>query len=229
MNFNIAIIAGYDVLADKIPTHIDYVLDSIARSVEMGADLIIFVGGTTNPDYPNKTEAEANSNILEEADIYELWRIEERPEVRSVVAIVETAKKRNQERADKFWNSAENEETIMPIKMLPVGNTSAETLEAAKRFIEESKIPVERLILCAEQSRLAGFLVDALMVGLLDLSDSIGAYGHGFPESKDGFESQRRKMLLKILSHRSKIFRFARGVYQKIHQYRVARIKRKEN
>lgn len=216
------------MLADKIPTHIDYVLGSISRSIEMGADLIIFVGGATNPDYPNKTEAEANYNILKEEDIYEIWEVDKIPRIIFTLSLLQAAKERNQERADRFWSSPEKEErVILPVKILPTGNTSAGTLEAAKTFIQENEILVERIILCAEQSRLTGFLVDALMVGLLDLSEQILSYGHPFPESKCGFNSQRRKMLLKVLSHRSKFFRFIRSIRQKVHQYRVARIKRR--
>lgn len=171
MNFNIAIIAGYDVLANKIPVHGHYVVASFLRSMEFGADLIIFVGGATNPDYPNKTEAEANRLNLWKGiiqDRYEIREVEQSEKEKELASLLEASRYFNERRAD---NSLRSKEKIFSvIKVLPFGNTSAETLKAAKIFIEENKIPMGRLILCAEKARLAGFLYDALEVGLSDLA-----------------------------------------------------------
>jgi len=190
---NILVIAGYDVLADKIPVHREYVEDSFWRAYREEIDLIFTIGGTTNPDYPELTEAEANFRILKEEFL-------------------------------------DNSKVFTPfrIKVLPTGNTSAETLQAVKEYLEKERISVNKLVICAEQSRITGFLVDALHVGLLDLSKQIVACGYPFPESKDNFNSQRKKMPMKILSHRSKMLCLARKIYQKSHQRKVARQKRKE-
>ncbi len=185
---NIMVIAGYDVLADKIPDHRKYVevCVELAYRVE-DIDFIFTIGGATNPDYPTLTEAQANYRILE-----------------------------------KYV------ENRIPVAVLPIGNTSAETLQAVKDYLREEKIYVKKLILCAEQSRVAGFLLDALMVGLNDCSDYIIAHGYPFPDSKKGFESQRKKMLMKVLSHYGFPFNIIRRVYQWFHQRRVAWTKRKQ-
>lgn len=188
---NILVIAGYDVLADKIPDHRKYVEACFWVGYGEKVDLIFIVGGATNPDYPILTEAQANFRILKK----------------------------------RFLDDTR---LSIPTKVLPIGNTSAETLQAVKECLEEDKISVNKLVLCAEQSRLAGFLLDALMVGLLDLSRQIIGYGHPFPESKDNFNSQRRKMMLKTLSHYGFPFNILRRIYQKFHQRRVAWIKRKQ-
>lgn len=197
---NILVIAGYDVLADKIPTHREYVQSSFYLGIDEGkVDLILTLGGTTNPDYPERTEAEVN-----EAIIKELKELEEK----------------------YFPYHQKAIET--PVIALPVGNTSAETLETVREFLEAQEISVEKLVLCAEQSRLAGFLLDALYVGLLDISEQIVAYGHPFPDSKKDFESQRKKMLMKVMSHYGFPFNLIRNTYQWYHQKKVARIKRKQ-
>lgn len=224
MNLNISIIAGYDVLADQISSHISYVMGAISRSLELDTDVIIFLGGATNPDYLNLTEARANFNILEKAPgfSFEIWEAREGEDVFSLFS---SAKRTNRARATKMLGESS---MILPAKVLSVGNTSTETLEAAKKFLGENKIPVGRLILCAEQSRITGFMVDALFVGLLDVPEEVFCYGHPFPESKQGFDSQREKILSKVLSHRSKLFRHIREISQKIHQHKVARLKREQ-
>jgi len=221
-NFNIAIIAGYDVLAQKIPDHVEYVSDSVARSMLLDADMVIFVGGATNPDYPTETEAVANCSALEKNPMnkLEIWDIGNDLDP---VALMEIAANINIERAENYA-----ELLILPVKLLPIGNTSAETLIAAKEFIEENKIPVGKLILCAEKARASGFSYDALEVGLSDLAQEIYVYGHPFPDSQKEFERQRRKMLGKVLSHRSVFFRKLREFKQKTHQYKVARDKRQQ-
>ena len=189
------VIAGYDVLANAIPAHQEYVGASFGRANGENVDLILVVGGATNPDYPMLTEAEANEIILKEL-------------------------------LKRFTPNVMNPK--IPVIPLPVGNTSAETLQAVKEYLEKEKIFVNKLVLCAEQSRLTGFLLDALYVGLLDLSDQIIAHGYPFPDSKKNFESQRKKMLMKILSHYDFPFNILRRVYQRFYQRRVAWIKRKQ-
>lgn len=188
---NILIIAGYDVLADKSPDHRKYVKESFWRGTADEVDLIFVVGGATNPNYPELTEAEANFKILEEEVLGD-------------------------------------DRISIPTEVIPSGNTSAETLKEVKEFLEREKISVNKLILSAEQSRIAGFLLDALMVGLNDCSDYIIAHGYPFPDSKKDFESQRKKMLMKVLSHYGFPFNIIRRVYQWFHQRRVAWIKRKQ-
>lgn len=185
---NILVIAGYDVLADKILNHQNYVEACLKRAIKEEVDLIFTVGGFTNPDYPALSEAAANENIIDEL---------------------------------------ENETEKPPVISIPYGNTSTESLERLKEYIEKFNLLVNKIVFCAEQSRLAGFLLDAFMVGLIDSSGEIVAYGYSFPESHKSLSSQKKKILLKILSHHNKFFRFLRGVYQKIHQQGVARQKRK--
>jgi hypothetical protein len=193
---NILVIAGYDVLADRIRAHQNYVESSFLFGIDVGkADLIFTIGGATNPDYPELTEAEANETIIED----EKRLFPHHPEIMEMSVIA-----------------------------LPVGNTSAETLETVREFLEAQEISVDRLVLCAEQSRLAGFLLDALMVGLSDLSDYIIAHGYPFPDSEKDFISQRQKMLMKVMSHYGFPFNFIRNTYQWFHQRKVARIKRKQ-
>ena len=184
------VIAGYDVLADKIPDHRKYVEESFWRGTADEVDLIFVVGGATNPDHPNFTEAEANFTILEEV--------------------------------------LGDDKISIPVEVLPFGNTSVETLQAVKEHLEREKISVNKLILSAEQSRIAGFLLDALMVGLNDFSDYIIAHGYPFPDSKKDFVSQRKKMLMKVLSHYGFPFSIIRRVYQWFHQRKMARVKRKQ-
>jgi hypothetical protein len=64
---NIAIIAGYNVKAYESENHIRYVAQSLAYVYALGGDidLIATLGGATNPDFPELTEASANAKILE--------------------------------------------------------------------------------------------------------------------------------------------------------------------
>lgn len=192
---NVCVIAGYDVLAYENPAHREYVGASLRQAIREKVEMIFTIGGATNPDYPKKTEAEANEKIIRELQ-------------------------------EKF-PSLEEFDAISVIA-LPIGDTSAETLIVVKNYLQKNQISVAKLILCAEQSGITGFMNDALFVGFLDISEEIFAYGHQFPESKQGFDSQRRKMLFKVLSHRSKFFRYIRELCQKVHQYKVARLKRKQ-
>ncbi len=116
------------------------------------------------------------------------------------------------------------------VVVLPFGNTAMESLSAVKLYFERrgKKNSINKLVLCAEQSRIASFMFDALGMGLLDLSREIAAYGHYFPESKDNFDAERKKMLLRVLSYRSRIFLRIRNFYQKIHQKKMTRLKEKE-
>ena len=200
---NIMVIAGYDVLADKSRDHIEYARECFKRVIEEDINIVFVVGGATNPDYPNLTEAETNEKIVRYL-------------------------------RDMAHLNGHSDKVISNIHVisLPVGNTSAETLEAVKEFLEGQKIPINKLFVCAEQSRLTGFLLDALYVGLMDPSEDLPkqiiAYGHPFPDSQKEFIAQRKKMLMKVLSHYGFPFSVIRRIYQKIHQIRVARIKRRQ-
>ncbi|MFH0906801.1 MAG: hypothetical protein ABIC36_03375 [bacterium] len=185
---NVLIIAGYDALANEILVHRNYVRACLNRAHKEEVNLIVLIGGATNPDYPFFTEASANFAILKK----------EFPQNR------------------------------IEIKLVDKGNTAAEALTYAKIVIEKFKDgPFCRIVLCAEQSRLPSFIMDALQIGLLDLFAEVVAHGYYFPESKDNFNSERKKMLLKVLSHRSKLFKFVRNIIQGFHQRKVARQKRK--
>jgi len=62
--YNIALIAGYDVFADEIKSHRNYVAESYSFACQMGAEIIFTLGGATNPDRLDLTEAQANAKIL---------------------------------------------------------------------------------------------------------------------------------------------------------------------
>lgn len=114
---------------------------------------------------------------------------------------------------DGFWPK---------IVVLPFGNTAAEGLIAAKRWIMKNLGSVETLFLCAEQSRLANFMADAQQVCLLDCSRNIVAYGHPFEESKKNFSAERKKTWLHYFSHRHWFWRRIRLILQKRHQKRMS-------
>ncbi len=179
---DIAVFAGYDVLADRSPDHIKYVRSSFEQAVRVGVGYIILIGGRTNPRYMALTEAEANMKIIDNCSLLM--------------------------------------GTYCPtIIVLPVGNTAAEGLIAVKKWIADK--PINLLFLCAEQSRLTNFQLDALQVGLLVLSETTMTYGHNFPESKDNFKAERRKVLLHCLSHRHWFWERIRLILQKRHQRKV--------
>ncbi len=90
-------------------------------------------------------------------------------------------------------------ETYRPEIIVLSVNDAVGGLIAAKKWIEKNG-PIDTLLLCAEQSQLVNFQVDALMIDLLVLSKTTMAYGHNFPESKDNFEAERKKLLLRCLS-----------------------------
>lgn len=224
---NVAIIAGYDVLADESIDHQLYVEESVHFSLLMDADIIILVGGKTNPDYPVLTEADANYKLLWKSfkKNYEILILEKREFQEQILRQI---RKENDEIIGTMlkFKKGKLPKQILPVLKLETGDTSADTLNASRIELIKNNIPVNKLILCAEQSRLAGFLLDALMVEILDLSNEIVTYGYPFPESEDNFDSQRRKMLLKICSHKSKFFNFLRNLWQKRHQRKVAKQKR---
>lgn len=67
--YNVAIIAGYNVLADQLPEHREYVLACLEHAKKIcfepeGDNIIMTLGGASNPDYPDKTEAEATLKIV---------------------------------------------------------------------------------------------------------------------------------------------------------------------
>lgn len=190
------VIAGYDVLADEIPAHRDYVRASFERAIDERVNLVFVVGGVTNPDYPHRTEAEANHRIIQE--------IEGESRIKGRILGIQVEK-------------------------VPIGNTSAETIEAVRHILVSKKIPVDKIVLCTEKARHAGFSVDDLYTGLSEYAEgAVVTYGHPFPDSKKDFTSQRRKMLMKVLSHYGFPFNVIRRIYQKFHQIRVARIKRRQ-
>lgn len=195
--FNVAIFAGYDVLADKSEEHKQYIQASFYQAERSKINLILLIGGRTNPDYPRLSEAGANKKILE--TMY----------------------------AERGMFGMSNWPRI---DVLPVGHTAAEGLEAVKRYFEaeKRKMSIKKLLICAEKSRLPAFMVDALYVGVLDFADNIVTYGHPFSESKDNFKKERKKMLIKVMSHYSKLVRKFRNVSQKIHQKKVVKRKKED-
>ena len=187
---NILVIAGYNVLADRpeFDYHQDFMLRSCVRAGTEKANLILTIGGATNPDYPNLTEAETAKKIVDGFQTFP-------------------------------WDK-------IPVEVLPVGNTSAETLKAVKDYFEKKNIPVEKLIYCAELARCVGFGMDGLFEGLNQFCEELVICGYRFPESESEFKNQKKKLFVKLLSHRSWFFRRWREIYQKLHQKRVARIVR---
>jgi len=184
---NVAIFAGYDVLAFQSRDHIQYIKSAFQWAVKIGVGYIILIGGATNPHYLTLTEAEANKMIMD-------------------TCLSKTG--------------------LQPkIIVLPVGNTATEGLLAAKNWIIENLKSVNILLLCGEQSRIVNFQMDALQIGLLDLSETIMAYGHHFPESKENFSQERRKAKLHCFSHLHWFWKKIRLILQKRHQKKMARRK----
>lgn len=188
---NILVIAGYNVLADRpeFGYHQYFMSKSCDRAVREGADLILTIGGATNPDYPNLTEAGTAKKIVD--GVLFSWQ-------------------------GKIQTEA-----------IPIGNTSAETLRAVREYLKGKDIhQVQKLIYCVELSRSVGFGMDGLFEGLNQLCQELVICGFRFPESEGEFKNQKKKLLVKLLSHRSWLFRRWREIYQKLHQKRVARIVR---
>jgi len=195
----IGIIAGYDVLANEISAHREYVTKSYRFCLNQGANTVFLIGGATNPDHPTKTEAGANETI-----IHEEFDRGHNPTKRVILPKGNTA-------AEALT------EVCYCLQSEIIGVYPMTGIWAGKL----------RVILCCEKSRLSGFLLDAQQVGLLELAtDNITTYGHDFPESGENFEAEKKKMLKKVLSHRYKFFRWLRGGYQKCHQKKVAKLKR---
>jgi hypothetical protein len=222
--FNICVIAGYDVLADQSLVHEDYIKESVSFSMWMDADLIILLGGATNPDYPKKTEAEANYRIIQKA-FGDGYRV-------SLLNRTEVSKEKLNEfrtENDKIAESFGPKTYILIVK-LDLGDTSAQTLRQVWFFLTERAIPVKRLIYCSEMARSTGFSLDGLFE---DVNQKAGpeliTYGHRFPDTQKDFEKQKQKMLLKVLSHRYSLFERFRLIQQKRHQKKVAKQKRKES
>jgi hypothetical protein len=193
---NILVIAGYGQDADKSPPHRDFIINSARFGIQMGIKIIYAVGGATNPDFPDRTEADATDRVL-----LEVFR-------RAFLTPSLLAPR-------------------VPVVVLREGDTSADTLKAVKREILEHEHKIDTLILACETSRSAGFLMDSLFVGLSQLAKRIIVYTEPFPETPEEFERQKKKLLLKLLSHRSRFFNWLRRLYQKRHQRKVAKTKRK--
>lgn len=186
---NVAIFAGYDVLAFRKREHIDYIQASFQQATQVNVDYLLLIGGKTNSIYVTFSEAEANKKILID-----------------------------------YCLPKNNSKLKLEIIVLPEGDTAAERLKVAQEWLQANIKSVDLLFLCAEQSRLANFLMDALQVGLLDLSQTILSYGHNFPESKSNFSAERKKSLLHCLSHQSCFWRKIRWCLQKYHQRKMAKL-----
>ncbi|MFC1700860.1 hypothetical protein ACFLZ0_01865 [Patescibacteria group bacterium] len=187
---NVAVFSGYDVLANEIKEHHHYIRCSFERAIKEKIELIILIGGATNPDYPYLTEAEANRRIIEE-----------------------------------IYNYKESGKDLIQIYLLPIGNTAAEGLKAVREYIFNKNITIDKLLLCMEISRLTGFMIDSLYVKLNDIAHNLVVYGYRFPESEDEFDNQRKKLSMKIMSHRCKMYKKIRNYIQKIHQIKMAKKK----
>lgn len=186
---NILVIAGYGQDADKSQPHRDFIIKSAEFASQMDVDLIYAVGGATNPDFPNRTEADATFRVL-----------------------LETHRR-----------------LPIPVICLGEGDTSTDTLKAVKKAINKHGHEIDTLILACESSRSAGFLMDSLFVGLSQLARRIIVYTEPFPETPEEYEAQKKKLLLKLLSHRYKLFHWLRYLWQKRHQRKVAKIKRQQS
>lgn len=110
--------------------------------------------------------------------------------------------------------------------VIPIGDTATEALSEARWSLTIALVKIGKLVLCAEQSRLAGFLADALQIGLAEMGNELMAVGYAFPETYGNFGTEKQKMLIGALSHRSRVFAWVRRVLQKRHQKKVARIKK---
>jgi len=187
---NVMVIAGYGQDADESEPHRDLIIRSARFAQEMRTITVYAVGGATNPDFPDKTEADATNRVL----------------------------------LKEFGNHL-----MMNLVVLRKGNTSADTLLAVKNDIQKRGCRIHNLILACETSRSTGFLMDSLFVGLNELANNIIVFSRPFPETLDEFGNQKKKLLIRLLSHRYKFFHWIRYVQQKHHQRRVAKIKRKLN
>lgn len=197
---NALVIAGYNVLADRpeFDYHQEFIKKSFERAIVERITAIFVVGGATNPDYPDLTEAGTAEKVLE-----------------------------NIKREFNQKKIYTKEQMDIPILVLPVGNTSAETLRAVKDYFERSVFVVNKLIYCVELARCVGFGMDGLFEGLNEFCNELMIFGYRLPESKEEFKAQKRKLFIKLLSHQGKVFDLFRRIYQKLHQIRVARIVRK--
>jgi hypothetical protein len=177
----VLVIAGYGCDVDEIPTHREFVIESAKFGAQMGSNLIFAVGGTTNPNFPDRTEAEATARVLLESS---------RP-----------------------WPAPQ-------LVILKTGDTSADTLQAVKEYLEKFDYEIDELILTAEMSRSTGFEMDGLYVGLKEMTKGKRFFSLGWrlPETDEEFRNQKKKLFLKLLSHRYKFFHWFRYVYQKRHQ-----------
>lgn len=185
----VLVIAGYGQDADLSEPHRRFIIESAKFGTRMGVNLIYAVGGATNPDFPDRTEAEATIRVLLET-------------FRHLPA---------------------------PVTGLLEGDTSADTLRAVKREIQKHGYQIDTLIYAVETSRHTGFSMDGLFVGLNELARRVIIYTEPFPETPEEFQNQKKKLLLKLLSHRYPLFRWLRYLHQKRHQKKVAKIKRQQS
>jgi len=225
----ILVIAGYGHDADKLPAHSDFIAKSTQFALERQVDMIFAVGGATNPDFPDSTEAEATFRTIrkEVSCSFDVCKA-----VRYQIHMYYLRKNRqeNERIIDGILNrETANKKPILPVVVLGKGNTSADTLIAVRDTIIDYGLFVNELILAAECSRATGFVMDAFYVGLLQLTRSWILYTKPFPETKKEYWAQKKKLLLKLLSHRYPLFRWLRYLYQKRHQRKVAKIKRQQS
>lgn len=242
LKLNIAVIAGYGMDVDRLPMHRNFVKESIEFGLNNDTDLFFVIGGDTNPDYPGKTEADASFRVIkEEFSQYDVVKIPEGCDDKFLDAI--NLEKKAKESFLKLSTKdmsielalrrIEKIRFILPVVVLGTGNTSADTLIAVRDFLRKRKVGINKLILCSEIARSTGFDLDALFVGLKEIlveDENPDAefifYGRSFPETKNEIQIQKKKLLLKILSHYYPIFEWLRQKYQKRHQRKVAKLKR---
>lgn len=77
-------------------------------------------------------------------------------------------------------------------------------------------------------ARSTGFSLDGLFEGVNQkASRELITFGCRFPDTQKDFEKQKEKMLLRVLSHRYSLFERFRLIWQKRHQKKVAKQKRR--
>lgn len=225
--FNIGLIAGYDVLANKISDHRKYVEDSVMFLLQVDVDLIFLVGGATNPDYPALTEAGANYRILEDflKEQFEILRLKNVSESQLI-----GFREKNEKITEEIVEASIEEigkkslpKLILPVVILPIGNSSTETLEVVYDFLKENRIRINRLVYCSEMARSIGFGMDGLFKNLNRTAQiDFIQYGRRFPDTDKDFETQKKKLFFKLLSHRGFPFGTIRRMYHFVHQRLVA-------
>ena len=145
MLVNVLVIAGYGQDLNKIPTHREFVIESYEFGIRMNCKLAFAIGGATNPDFPERTEADATLRVISET--FPSFPI--------------------------------------PMICLGKGDTSADTLQEVKKYLEKYNYQVDELILASEMARSTGFDMDGLFAGLKEMTKGKRFILHGwrFPET----------------------------------------------